>query len=53
MYPRYKEKQYCTHSSQPVGNLVATVAADMRVDDDDGKERRQRDQDHVDAEVRK
>jgi len=37
--------------SQPVGHPVLAVAANVRVDDDDGEERRQRYEDHVDTEV--
>ena len=40
-----------TYLSQPVGHPVLAVAANVRVDDDDGEERRQRYEDHVDTEV--
>ena len=40
------------YHSQPSGDGGAFVAPEVEVDDDDGEERRQRDENHVQAVVR-
>ena len=41
-----------SHSLRPLWNLLLLVAPEVEVDDDDGEERRQRDENHVQTEVR-